>query len=601
MSRLCHRALCLVLTMLVFSAASRVAWADDAFGPPAPPRETVQPEPAKPAPPKRSATEQVEAAFYQALNLIYSNQFSSASDKFTALVALAGAAGYENLPSYSFVLFERAERLIEQRELEKARFLLKWAEDLSPRDARVSFALATFSDLLGMKHALGSFFHGLRLTMGEPILAGAIGLNVCLVSLVALTLAALVVCLVQIVRNSETIFRSFYAMMPERTRGIVGPIGLLLVLLIPPFGGVLCAVAVWAFLLSRTLGKCRKLAVAAGSLILAWGLAIPTLASGGANINGVLLKAIESLENNSLYPSSQAVLARSLGQPQESPALRFAHAQAAALDANNAEAENEFRQLLKNAAPGSSLETALRLNLAAVAFRQGRIQEAREGLKKLEADGKKSFEIFYNLALVHLAELNTEEHRRYYSLAEELDRNRLTHLESAANEQFLPLLVGAPRGLAFPLLFRLDRANAELGGSVSRQQKLLSSSMFSGMTPQLLVILGVALLLSVLARNAEQTGFSATAVTARTSQVIWHAVPGGCLFADDAPGKGLLILGFFLAFLIAAYEMPLKPFAIVPGERGLTTLFILGAVATFALGAAAAFLHDRGRQTGGEG
>ena len=542
----------------------------------------------------------IETSFYKALNFIYAGQFSSASDKFSELRTFAAAQGYENLPPYSFSLIQAAKR--ENIDREQQGFLLRWSKELSPRDARVALALSGYPEIIGFSAAFGSWMNFVKYSFRQPILGATVAANILLIGLAALTLAAVVVCLVQILGNAERIFDELGYRLPPVNRGITTPALFAAILILPIFGGLLFALAAWSMLLSASILACRRLALMTSLLIVSWGLAIPVLAIVGENSNAPLIRTYEALSGNSYLPGAVDAFAKP-GGAGESPLAHLAYAQALTYEDKLDAAAQGFERAAANL---SGVRDAALLNLAVVNYRQQKVQDARNLLEKLEREDKGSFELFYNLALIHLSQLNMAEHRKYYELTRESDSKRLLRVEADQGAHPTLLMSGAPKSELILQLFKVE-SGAGIGAAakINSKQNALASALVHGFGAAGIVYLGFAMMIYCgLRRGAPRVarvraGDGAQTCTLDSKLLIWSLIPGGALFAGSSPCYGMLLLAAFLGCAIGCSGIPFHEFSLIPGEPGSSQVMFWCSAAVFIIGVAISFAHGRKNQAEG--
>lgn len=536
----------------------------------------------------------LETSYYQAVNLIYEGQFGVASNKFEELKSAAAGLGIENMPEFSFALLERTETMLESGDREKASFLLRRAEQLSPTDARVVFAVALFSELNGMSASTKMLFRAALLALGQPVVLGTVIANGLLLMLCAVTLACLLVTLVQITKHAEGVFDTVYRWLPQASRGVLGPPTVLALLVLPALGGVLFALSVWSIVLARSVKHCRGVAFMTAVLCMVWGLAIPLINTLGRNATAELSWNLDALHNHGYSPAALETVSHALQDSPKDPLLRFASAELLQLDGRLQEARAIYESLLREA---PAVGSQARFQLGVLAFQEQSFAAAREAFEKLEKDGIFPFETAYNLALAHMSELNTEGHRKYYELAAEEDRSRAVRLEAETKTNPSPVLVGPPASL-FPSFLLTARDG---GAAALVTENRLAASMLRGARPIFLIAVGVAVFLIVL------LGPKSVAVRKRAGEPgvvtrwLWRALPGGSQFADTAPARGGFLLGLFITGVIATAGVPVRLISAIPLGRTAGSWYfaatLLFALCCFGL----SFLPGRRRDAEEEG
>jgi len=512
----------------------------------------------------------LDRIFLQAINDINANQFADASGKFTQLQKTAAQSGWESLPSFSVALIERAEAMLATGEREKAAFLLRRAEELSPRDPKVLFALSRFPELHGYGASIGYGFQALRNSYSSPLVLGIFLVNLFLVGLVALTLSLGLVCVVQFVRSTEAVFTRVSKVVPQYCRGVVtGPLVLVLMLL-PAFGGILLAIVCWSALLSRSVPACRRLALAAGIVTAAWGLSLPLAAALLGSLGSRPAQVVSELALMSYSPDSQELIAPSTPLPSV-PLMLFARAQSLYLNGRLEEAKSEFRKIATKG--DTALAAVIEANSAAVSLALQDVAAAKADLLQHEATEGPTFETSYNLALVSLAELDTESQRKYYEQARSIDAGRLARLESLTEGRALALLSPPPTKMFLPFL--LHPFEQPRGSSRGARENSVASALIFGAGPTFLVVLGICVSVFGLMRPKTDDAPAGEPVPIGA---LWKVLPGGRALCGDRPAGGACVLALFLGFLLAGSGVPVHLVPVAAVTRDSSNVFFVCAV-----------------------
>ena len=507
--------------------------------------------------------------FLQGINDINANRFAEASGKFTELQKAAAQRGLENLPSFSVALIERAEAMLGTNEREKAAFLLRRAEELSPRDPKVLFALSRFSEVTGAGSAFSFGLQALRYSLSSPLVVGTFLVNIFLVGLVALTLSLGLVCVVQFVRSTDLVFARVSKVLPQYCRGVLsGPLVFALMIL-PAFGGILLAIVCWSVVLSRSVPSCRRLALAAGLVTAAWGLSLPLAAALLGTLGSRSAAVVSELNSMSYSPDAAEVLASS----EPAPLLVFAKAQSLYFDGQFEAARAGFRKIASKG--DAALTRMVEANVAAISLAEQNAAAAKTDLLQLESDSGPSFESSYNLALVSLAELDTEAQRKFYEQARAIDPGRLARLESLTEGHALPLLTAAPKKLFLPfLLHSFDPDSATERSARRARESAVAAALVFGAGPTFLVVLGTCISFFGLLRRKPEEAPAALAVSIGA---LWKVVPGGRALCGEYPASGACLLAVFLGFLLAGTGVPVHLVPVAAVARDSSNVFFAAA------------------------
>jgi len=530
------------------------------------------------AAPDSKSDNKLEHEFFEAVSLLGDNEFSKASENFSRLKIQAAEQGFENLSSFSLTLLERTEVLLSSHEREKAGFVLRWARDLSPGDARVLLGVARFSELLSFGERLSVGLTGFWLSLFSPVIATTLSVNCMLIGLTSLTLALLFVSVLQLAKRGDLLFQVVGKYLSLNSRGAFGPLAVLAVLLLPAFLGVLFALVCWTLLLAKIFAPGKRLAVCAGLLSLMWGLALPVLNVSLGNSSSKLAWILEAQRIRSFVPHSSEFLLDSAKRNTDT-IVKFGLAQSLFQEGHREEAKTLYTQLLGQVSSESSYGRVLRFHLASVALAEQQFAQARSEYEKLEEELSKSFELNYNLSLARLGELDTEGHRKYYELARDIDSTRLARLETDAKERPFPLLVSPPATEFLPFLLKLHALKDQRSGDKPfGKAGRVASALVIGASPAFLVVLGVCVFVCawIIRPMFPNLGTELSA-----NQNSWRFIPGGAFFAECAPMTGAVILALFLGLLLAATETPIHLVPIVPLSRSASGVFYSAAGLVF--------------------
>lgn len=546
------------------------------------------------------------AQFYAAIAKLEKGDFGAAASELDALKARAAGVSYSNLTELSFQLIARAERAKLDGKDEEAAFLARWAESLSPTDARIQLALAKFPAAFDGREFLSRAFAALQLLPSHPYLGAALVCTLLLVVLVAATLGMLLVSIIQLLRHGDSIVEGLGKLFPYAWRGF-GAIGLLLVLLAAPLaGGLLFAIACWGLVLTRYVPACRRFSLNAGVLILTWGLAIPVIGAARLTLGSDLLRAMEEIHNDAYVPRAETVLREPIRGGRSEPVVSFLLGVSRYREGDLAGAHTNFTQAVEASSAGA-LRRAAQVNLGATMIRLGDVKGGRDALVRAEEEGVASFELYYNLSQAQLLLLDTEAARRYSQLALAADRERLNQLEQSAaagtSQVHPPLLAHAPTSTLLPQLLRTTLVGAapaaELQRRDSRTARLVGLLLVAGKTETivLLGLLSIAFGWFVTHRSRHAVGEREPVVEQEgTPSLVWYVLPGGGFVAAERPMLGATVLTAVIACVLLAFGSPVRPLPGIPPATASVPVLLCGAATIFLLGALGAVVMQRGKR-----
>ncbi len=535
------------------------------------------------------AESKMKKAFASALNRIQTDEMGLAAKHLSSLQQTASEEGYLNLSDYSMDLLSVAQQAESEGKTADVRFLASHAVELSPRDPRVLFLAASLYSSIGWSSASSYAIEGLKKLPEYPLVAATLMLNTVLLLLAAATLALFVVCVVQLVRNTERIFAFCSGIGPRAYRGYAA-VGLLAGVMILPFlGGLLFALGCWAIVISRIRESARFLPALVGAVILAWGFALPVVSTLSYNLGLESNRVMQDLSNLSYSPEGAELLSEASKKHPNNPLLRLSLAQLNHLKGNFGVAESEYRKVVASPDAEKGLAATAKLNLAVLEYNRGEFAKARQLLDEQLAKGTNSFELFYNLSITNLALLDTQKHREFYLQAKDVDEARLSAIDAKNAENPAPLMSGAPTTSYLPALSSSILANdtAAFEKSRARQTVLASSLLRSGNVSMLIAWGGIVVLLGVLSALSRPSPHRlkalGSAVFSETDQEssLWLLLPGGRFLAGDRPLLGAGVLTFCVLFVLAALDSPVALLPASPLTMNLDSLFFIAAASVF--------------------
>ena len=368
-------------------------------------------------PPKTS--EIFDRHFIQAFAAMSANDYEKGVEQIGVLAEKAFEKSYLNLPDYSFRLIEESRALIEAGEIDKGKFVLRKAEDLSPHDARVHLSMVELYKTIGLSEAFRHLFKGASLLLLLPQSSIPLLLNIFLVFLVSATSSLLIVCLVQLILNAKLIARQCSQMLPTLYRGIGGPVFYLLIFTLPIYGGILMVVAVWSIVLSSYLRSSKWLGLCAGAVISLWWLVTPIALNVAKQTANPIQSSLNNIKAQSYGREDAERIDTWLQLYPRDAMLLFSKGLQYLYEGNLDESEKVFLKL--RALPGTGVKRLVEvpslINLGVISYKRKDYQKAKEYLQEAEVKDTPTASLLLNLSNVHLALIDTVGHQKYYKQA----------------------------------------------------------------------------------------------------------------------------------------------------------------------------------------
>lgn len=524
------------------------------------------------------ATASFERRFSEANRLLNDDRFAEGAEVLDGLLLAAQERGFTGLGGYALAVLKRVPLLEANGELTEAAYLVRRAVALAPEDPWVLFAASGHFRLLGYSEALQLAVRGCVAGLKSPPTVVGLAFNALIIGLVALTLASMMVVLVQLVCNVKRVLINATKKTSVYTKGLLGPILLLAIMLLPLFGGLLFALGCWALVLSRCIKECRGLGVLVGGVILTWGLSLSVLQTFYLQLQSPLNTVLAHMKGASFYVGDLAILEEAARTSRE-PALQFALGAALTREGRLGEAGQLYAELVAAGDPDAAgeISAAALLNRGAILFNQGMVQEAKELWLQAERAGDTSFELWHNLAQAHLVLLDTAGHREYYQRAMDEDASRLQTIDqTAVDGKSAVLFVGTS---AWPYLRRFFRPvpaeeAALYGDRVEKQRAVAQTLLASGSNVRICLWGGLILLLSIGASRRGRGDFYRYRDGALEHSGIWLLLPAGPFMVGNKPGVGLLLLGALIALLMLGLGEPHITVPLFPESFPFDAIFV---------------------------
>ena len=554
----------------------------------------------------QASTETLSQLFFKGVTLYNDDKAGEAAVSFQAARDKASRDGYLNLTDFSIALLRQARLESQDGNTNDAKFLVHWADTLSPLDARVSLLSAGFSEVTGYGASIGKVFKSIGLLPRTPTLMASLLLNVLLVGLTAFTIALFVTALLQLSRNAESVVLNISQMIPLNFRGVLGPVLALIVLASPLYLGLLPAVCVWSVLLGFFLHSCRWLPALAGATVICWGSGMLIAERVGPQLALDLNYAVENVNNRTYAPQDKRSLAMSIESNPGDLVPLFLYGQILGQEGDHLLSAQVFNKIIDQTRKKEDMHKKAKLNLAAVYLRSSKETEAGVILEELLRSGERSFEAYYNTAQVKMAALDTVGHRAMYQKAVDLNPEKIEWLEDFKSSDVVPIFASlSTDGFLERYFKRVPSSNVVLpgeeplqAGSLFGKEKVYASLMTGGSFTLILLLGGLTLSMGLFIRfrkgENDLESHDNTSFFGKIKSVFWHAFPCGGMIAGNRPVLGAMLLGVLTSLVIIAYQNPVE---LLPVSKDLFlekgSLFLTLAVGLFLLITASTLLFNR--------
>ena len=573
---------CLVLALLLLVATEPSAHAETSEKLEAVVAEDLQTAPLAVVTLDKATPDQISnlvtQKFYRAISQVYQSNFAAAAIEFSAIRDFGEKREFANFPEFSHELIRSAEVAGTKGKAATIQFFLAQAAELSPTHPRIQFELSHQYKYIGLTKALGHISTALRYSVDYPGVMFSILIQVFFFSLIGITLGLLIAVLIQLVRNSEMILARIARPFPRPYRNIFALLLFPILLVFPLKAGLLGAMACWAVLLTIFKAECKYLGVACGVLFIAWGIGLPVIQQFSASLGDPQMHALEELNNASFAPNSESLMFDTMLPTAHEPIVKLIAAQSLYRLGDEEAAVGIYENLYQMAGAERDVLRVAALNLAALRYKNRRLHEAVTILSALENAGEESFELFYDLHLVHLALLDTAKRREYFNRARDYDSFKTNNLVlNAADEATILTQSAASSTLYRRLINQLQGLRLAVSPEASR----IVAVMLPQANIQKLVLIGLGLLISSAllslrwtARRRRKTICFTRLIQAHSDALYWRLMPAGSQLVGDKPLQGGIVIGLILASLFAALNAPVPGFALL-GESGGVSIGLL--------------------------
>ncbi len=517
-----------------------------------------------------ASTKTLSQLFFKGVTLYNDDKAGEAAVRFQATRDKASRDGYLNLTDFSITLLRQARLESQEGNKNSAKFLIHWADTLSPLDARVSLLSAGFSEVIGYGASVGKVFKSIGLLPRTPILLASLLLNLLLVGLTSFTIALFITALLQLSRNAESVVLNISQMIPLNLRGVLGPVLALIVLVCPLYLGLLPAVCVWSVLLGFFLHSSRWLPALAGATVICWGSGMLIAERVGPQLSLDLNYAVENVNNRTYAPQDKRSLAISIEENPGDLVPLFLYGQIVGQEGDHELSAQVFSKIIDQTRKKEDIHNKAKLNLAAVYLRNSKESEAGAILEDLLRTGEQSFEAYYNTAQVKMAALDPVGYRAMYQKAVDLDPDKIEWLEDFKSSEAVPIFASLPREGFLQRYFKrllskkvaLPGEDVQLTKSLLGKDRVYSSLMKGGNLSLILLLGGITLLIGLFARfrkgEDERQSYDNSSFFGRKKSIIWHGFPCGGMVAGNRPVLGAILLGVLTSLVIISLQNPVE-------------------------------------------
>ncbi|MBX7143065.1 MAG: tetratricopeptide repeat protein [Oligoflexia bacterium] len=466
-------------------------------------------------------------------------------------------ADVRGLDSYALSLIDVARRHFKVGQRSEAAFYIRKALQLSPDSPIVlakAFPLVRETSSISVPSYLSRIMNGVwsHPKVWLQLLKGSI-----YPLLLAFTFGVMVAILLTFVIKVDSLIRMIGKPISSAYRGLIAPLLLTLLVLLPLTLGPLWTVCAWCLCLYIFLPQHRWLGFIGSAVLVAWGCLIPVR---------------ESLQTWLMNPGIQTMLDGSSGEFREGAserlealaaqrsrdgALFFSLGQALRRSGRYADAEHAF--LRAEVLLGSQAWT--RAERAVNAYLSGNAQQADALFIEAEKLGLRNAAFYFNYSKVKLELLDTEKSREYLGRTVSMDP------ELARTLQQREELLGPDARLAvaethLPFYHILNSALMPTQNLQTRLDEF-SQILMPGASPPLMSLVGAALIgmfFFVQRRRSRVVPLSSYANTGfpQLVQRCMRIIPGGAWIAVNRPVIACALLSVSLFLLMPILHWPFE-------------------------------------------
>ncbi len=490
--------------------------------------------------------------YQKAKRYLKNGNYADFANTLEETVFISNSNGYTGMPDYSLDLISYS-RL--ETDKEKKKFLFDWALKLSPNDSKVLISIASHYKEIGLENSAKLLFSALKKTFRQPSAFVAFFTSVLMALMLASLVAVFFLMLIKIIRNSVLIRNSVISLFSSNKIESKSLITLLFgslltfsLLTVPFYFGLIPGLILWAFLLSRVFKSTYLIVL--GVICILWGAVFPLISVVGYNVSKRSNAVFEDLNSSRFSPRAEKYIQKRLENKPDDLLSLFYLAQVFRFNGVSSEA----KKILKNIESRTNGETkeVLTANLGVLEFDQGNYNLAKEIFERTEqtfADrGIDSFELYYNLAITHLALANTDEYAEYFQKAKNINKKRLSEIVLEDNAKPKASILPLANTVLFKNLFKTVESDSDkkrINEIKSKSSKLLISRIGGFNSEKTLTILGFILIL-ISMRSSEK----ALKIEKLKTSKRWLAFPMGRYLASSSCFYGFTILVLFISLIL---------------------------------------------------
>lgn len=521
-------------------------------------------------------------------------QRSLAEDKLREFVDLAAEiekqkelSNLSSLEEISLALIGAAEQRYHLRDRDAAQLLLRRALKFSPESARVLFRSLWISRATGESPVIHQLLRAARGLWYNPAHFLALLSALVYPLLWACTLGLYAALVLFFCYRIQTALRRIARRMSVKYRGFLAPLAVITLVVIPTVLSPLWAIVALAVLSSLLLKERQWAPLAAGCLLLLWGMLIPARENISQWLDdpatNVLVAAL--VGDHGKGAASAAYLEGLVRRTPDDAVAWYALGQAYMRNAQYDEAQRAF----KTSARYLGEQPWTTAQLGTIQFVQGNAQEADNLYASAGDLGLSSAAFWFNYSKIKFEETDTITSREYSNRARAADEEaaqRYQEIEerrSGDNRSYF-VDIRLPAYKLFSAAFRADESSSE-------RQTMIAAAIMSGITsPYAIIAVGLALLfLGALQgreeRRVRELGYYVDYYPSRLFINAVKLLPGGAWIIAGRPFFAALLLAGTVALILPVLGWP-QDIEISP-EGGFLhyyyaacTLWIVGIVAT---------------------
>ncbi len=476
-------------------------------------------------------------------------------EEIAALENLKLLLGVRSLESYSAELIEDATDELRAGNLDEASFYVRKAFQLSPQSPYVVLSAFSIAPATGVASRAELFGKLLSQVISSPLSLFSAAHLFLYPLLWAVTFGIILSILLLLITQCDEVLRAVALRMPLQSRGFLAPLFIALCVFVPFFFGPLAVLSVTVLMVYLFLPRFRWTAFVGSVVVALWGFVLPlqenvTVWLGDSGVQALLRVYEGGHQEGDLERLGDLVSRR----PSDGVAI-YTYGTLLRRFGKYHEAEKAFLLAEKNL-PSPAWTKA---QLGMLAFLRSDTQQALEYYEQAESEGLDTAAFYFNFSKIAFDLLDTTRSRELADKARGRDRAFVRELqEREASVGMKDASATAELPLPFDLLYQ-SALTPVPGVSLLYEKK--AASLFQGVSPQALGILGVVLCIVFFFVSAErqarrfQLYYTEYALPA-SLVVILKLIPGGAWVWAKRPLWAVLILSLVFIALLPLLHWP---------------------------------------------